>query len=177
MFAFILQLPSVAKYQVMFTLYRVTFALAKNWPYRIGLMFTHKNGDFRAISVTGRSYEAPISKVESHISDRCSYYTGYSVNIASDWNLDAQTSLKYAVRWLSCLGIQNLKKIAEDVTRFLRRNSRQSTTNAFSYSSNNLQQSVNIPQQDWSSKAPHSRMWWTSLFSALAWFIASLNCR
>ena len=46
-------------------------------------MFTHKNGDFGAISVAGRSYEAPISKVESDISDRCSYYTGYSVNIAS----------------------------------------------------------------------------------------------
>ena len=58
MFAFILQLPSVA-------LYQVAFALAKNWPYRIGLMFTHKNGDFGAISVAGRSYEAPISKVES----------------------------------------------------------------------------------------------------------------
>ena len=84
MFAFILQLPSVAKCQVMFTLYRVAFALAKNCSYRIGLMFTHKNGDFGAISVAGRSYEAPISKVESDISDRCSYYTAYTVNIASD---------------------------------------------------------------------------------------------
>ena len=169
MFAFILQLPSVAKCQVMFTLYQVAFALAKNWPYRIGLMFTHKNGDFGAISVAGRSYEAPISKVESDISDRCSYYTGYSVNIASGWNLGTH-------RRHTC-GSERLEKIAEDVTRFLRRNIRQSTTYAFSYSSNNLQQSVNIPQQDWSSKAPHSRMWWTSLFSALAWFIASLNCR
>ena len=87
MFAFILQLPSVAKCQVMFTLYRVAFALAKNWPYRIGLLFTRENGDFGTISVARRSYEAPICKVESHISDRCSYYTGYSVNIASDWNL------------------------------------------------------------------------------------------
>ena len=169
MFAFILQLPSVAKYQVMFTLYRVAFALAKNWPYRIGLVFTHKNGDFGAISVARRSYEAPISKVESDISDRSSYYTGYSVNIASGWNLGTHR------RHTS--GSERLEKIAEDVTRFLRRNIRQSTTYAFSYSSNNLQQSVNIPQQDWSSKAPHSRMWWTSLFSALAWFIASLNCR
>ena len=176
MIAFILQLPSVAKCQVMFTLYRVAFALAKNWPYRIGLMFTHENGDFGAISVAGRSYEAPISKAESDISDRCSYYTGYSVNIASDWNLGTHR-LTRAARWFSCLGSEGLEKIAEDVTRFLRRNSRQSTTYAFSYSSDNFQQSVTIPQQDWSSKAPHSRMWWTSLFSALAWFIASLNCR
>ena len=37
-------------------------------PYRIGLLFTHKKGDFGAISVT--------AKVGSHISDRCSYYAG-----------------------------------------------------------------------------------------------------
>ena len=43
---------------------------------RIGLLFTHKNGDIGAISVTERSCAAPISKVESQISDRCSYYTG-----------------------------------------------------------------------------------------------------
>ena len=35
-----------------------------------------KNGDFGAIFVTERSWAAPISQVESHISDRCSYYTG-----------------------------------------------------------------------------------------------------
>ena len=58
-------------------------------------MFTHKNGDFGAISVTERSCAAPISNVERrHISDRCSYsFTGkhferarkairYSLNIA-----------------------------------------------------------------------------------------------
>ena len=44
--------------------------------HRVGLLFTHmKNGDFSAISVTGRSCAAPISKLESHISNRCSYYT------------------------------------------------------------------------------------------------------
>ena len=47
------------------------------WPARkpdgIGLLFTHKNGDFGAISVTERSCTAPISKVESHISGRCSF--------------------------------------------------------------------------------------------------------
>ena len=41
-------------------------------PYRIGLLFSHENGDFGAISVTKRSCVDPISKVESHISDRCS---------------------------------------------------------------------------------------------------------
>ena len=35
-----------------------------------------KNGDFGAIFVTERSWAAPISQVESHISDRCSYYNG-----------------------------------------------------------------------------------------------------
>ena len=33
-------------------------------PYRIGLLFKHKNGDFGAISVNERSCAAPISKVE-----------------------------------------------------------------------------------------------------------------
>ena len=42
-------------------------------PYRIGLLFSHKNGDFGAISITQRSCAEPISKVESHISDRCSH--------------------------------------------------------------------------------------------------------
>ena len=40
-------------------------------PYRIGLLFTHKNGDFGALSVTERSCAALISKVERHISERC----------------------------------------------------------------------------------------------------------
>ena len=56
------------------TLYQVAFTPAQK-QYRIGLQFTHKNGDFGAISVMERSWVAPIAKVESHISDRCSYYT------------------------------------------------------------------------------------------------------
>ena len=41
---------------------------------RIGLLYTNKNGgDFGANSVTKRNCAAPISKVESHISDRCIY--------------------------------------------------------------------------------------------------------
>ena len=59
----------------MYTPYRVAFAPARK-PYRIGLLFTHKNGDFGAISVTEQSCAALISEAESHISDRCSYYTG-----------------------------------------------------------------------------------------------------
>ena len=38
-------------------------------------LFTYKNGDFGAISVTERSRASLISKVKSHISYRCSYYT------------------------------------------------------------------------------------------------------
>ena len=53
----------------MFTLYRITFAPARK-PDRRGLLFTHEN------RVTERSCAAPTSKVKSHISDRCSHYTG-----------------------------------------------------------------------------------------------------
>ena len=53
----------------MFTLYQIAFAPTRK-PHRIGLLFTHKKGDFCAISVTERSCAAPISKVERHISDR-----------------------------------------------------------------------------------------------------------
>ena len=45
-------------------------------PYRIGLLFTHKNRDFGEISVSERICAAPISKVQIHISDKCSHYTG-----------------------------------------------------------------------------------------------------
>ena len=37
--------------------------------------FTNKNKDFGANAVTERSCSAPIPKVESHISDKCSHYT------------------------------------------------------------------------------------------------------
>ena len=37
--------------------------------YRIGLLFTHKNGDCSAISVLEGSCAAPISEVRRHISD------------------------------------------------------------------------------------------------------------
>ena len=48
-------------------LYWIAFVPAQK-PYRIGILFTRKNGDFGAISVTERSCAAPISKVERHIS-------------------------------------------------------------------------------------------------------------
>ena len=58
---------NVRQFQPLLILHRVIFALA--WkPYWIGLLFTHENGVFGAISVTERSYAARISKVESHIS-------------------------------------------------------------------------------------------------------------
>ena len=41
-----------------------------------GLLFIHKNCDFGAISVAERNCAASISKMESHIGDRCSYYRG-----------------------------------------------------------------------------------------------------
>ena len=37
--------------------------------------FTNKSKDFGANAVTERSCSAPIPKVESHISDKCSHYT------------------------------------------------------------------------------------------------------
>ena len=43
------------------------------------LLFTRKNGDFGAISLTQRNCSAPMSKVESHISDRCSDALWFSV--------------------------------------------------------------------------------------------------
>ena len=52
----------------MLTLYQIAFAPTQK-SYRIGLLFTHKNGDFGAISVTGRSCPVPISKVKRHILD------------------------------------------------------------------------------------------------------------
>ena len=49
----------------MLTLYRKAFAPTRK-PYWIGLLLTHKNGDFDAISATKQSFAAPIPKVERH---------------------------------------------------------------------------------------------------------------
>ena len=68
--------PSMNKRRskAVFTLYLIAFAL-EGKPFRIVLLFTHKNGDFGAISVTKPSCDALIFKVESHISDRYSYFS------------------------------------------------------------------------------------------------------
>ena len=58
------------------SLEQATFAPARK-PYKIGLLFTHNNGDLGVVSVMERSCSGPIAKVESHISDRCSYYNWY----------------------------------------------------------------------------------------------------
>ena len=52
----------------MFTIYRIAFPPEKK-PYWTGILFTHKNGDFYAISLTERISAARICKLESHISD------------------------------------------------------------------------------------------------------------
>ena len=49
-------------------------------PYRIGLLFTNKNSDFGAISVTKGSCTALISKMEHHILDKFGAIFKYSVN-------------------------------------------------------------------------------------------------
>ena len=53
-----------------FTPYRIALARAPaGKPYGIRLLFTHKHGDFRAISVTERSCDLSITKVAHYISD------------------------------------------------------------------------------------------------------------
>ena len=51
------------------SIYRITFTPARK-PYWIGHLFTHRNGNFGAISVTERIFTTQISKVKRHISDR-----------------------------------------------------------------------------------------------------------
>ena len=43
--------PQLARSTAMFTLYQIPLAPVRK-PYRIGLLLTHKKGDFGAISVT-----------------------------------------------------------------------------------------------------------------------------
>ena len=52
----------------MFTLNQRVFEPAQK-PYQIGILFTHKNGSFGAISVKERSCVVPVSNVEGHLSD------------------------------------------------------------------------------------------------------------
>ena len=43
--------------------------------YRIGILFTHMNGDFDAISMTERNCVTSISKVETHVLNTLGVYT------------------------------------------------------------------------------------------------------
>ena len=83
-----------------------------------GLLFTQKNCDFGAISVTERNCTAPISKMESHIDDRCSYYRGnqrkFSENICSEDDLRSRIFGAFVVEFLACLpllGFSNMYKM------------------------------------------------------------------
>ena len=64
------------KLKALFTPYRIRFAPERK-PYRIGILYTRNNhDDFGAKSVTKRTCAAPISKVERHILERSSHYSG-----------------------------------------------------------------------------------------------------
>ena len=63
--------PSVSG--IVFTLCQITVTPARE-PYRIGILFKHKNGDFGAISVTEWSCAHQSLKWRVTFSDRHSYY-------------------------------------------------------------------------------------------------------
>ena len=56
----------------MSTLHWTVFSPAQE-SYQIRLLFLHKDCEIGAISVKEQSCAAPIYKMESHVSDRCSY--------------------------------------------------------------------------------------------------------
>ena len=68
----------------VFILYRISFCVCTKTIPGVGLLFTHKNGDFDLISVTERSCAAPVSKVERYISDRFCVTLQSGVNRYSD---------------------------------------------------------------------------------------------
>ena len=55
-------------------LYWIVFVLPRK-SYRIGILFSHMNGDFDVISMTERNCVTPIFKVESHALDTLGVYT------------------------------------------------------------------------------------------------------
>ena len=66
----------------------------------VGYLFTHKNGDFGAISVAERSCAAPspISKVERYISDR------FLVTLWCSGNRYSNVSLSFPIQcWATCI--------------------------------------------------------------------------
>ena len=58
----------------MVKLYWIAFVPPRK-SYRIGILYTHMNGDFDAISMTERNCVRPISKVESHVLDTLGVHT------------------------------------------------------------------------------------------------------
>ena len=67
--------------------------------YRIELLFTLKNGDFSAISVTERNYVPPISKVESHTSDRSCASLWCNVDRYSHRNGSEWVGARAGIHW------------------------------------------------------------------------------
>ena len=60
-------------FKAMFTLYRIAFPSVRK-PYREGVLFTHENGDFGAISLTERDLDSGashIGKVLCHTLVQC----------------------------------------------------------------------------------------------------------
>lgn len=77
----------------VFTLYRTAFAPQRK-SYWVELLFTQENGCGGTISATEQSCTKPISKAESHISERSSYYTGQlSVVLRKVSRLSVNTTL------------------------------------------------------------------------------------
>ena len=77
--------------------HRVSTKVKAMKSYWVGLLFTHKNGDFGAISVTERSCAPPISKVESRISDWFTLWCNldrYSLRNGSE-----QVGARAAIHW------------------------------------------------------------------------------
>ena len=59
--------PISSEFKAIFTLYWIAFVPARE-PYRIGLLFRHKSGDFGANSIRERSCDAPLlNSGELHI--------------------------------------------------------------------------------------------------------------
>ena len=81
---------------------------------RIGLLSTRKNGDFGAFSVKGESScAALIFKVESHISERCSYYIRVqtkSFTVQSENSLKCQSAEIQPVPGSKIVGSAKLRK-------------------------------------------------------------------
>ena len=61
--AFRLVVPTLSVTKSVHTIIRITAFARERKSYRIGLLLTHKNGDFGAISVSGRSCAAPVMRV------------------------------------------------------------------------------------------------------------------